>query len=142
MEYQKGTSLAFSMICQSPYEGFKMSIHCERGKIEAEEFRTFYRDDEPDAFIRVFRNGEPARVVAVPKKEPVIELNNAIEKYTLMGHGGGDVHLRNLLFVEGTRDDYCRMADSRAGAMSALIGIAGYRSIERHQPILIEDLLK
>ena len=38
--------------------------------------------------------------------------------------------------------DYMRLPDSRAGAMSCLVGIAARKSIEEKRPIRIADLVR
>jgi len=50
--------------------------------------------------------------------------------------------LLDMLFKEGIPDPLGLMANSRAGAMSILIGIAGNKSIAAGKPIKIKELLK
>ena len=48
------------------------------------------------------------------------------------GHGGADPSVRDLIFRGGDPADPLKLkAGSLAGAYSSLVGIAGYRSIER-----------
>jgi hypothetical protein len=58
-------------------------------------------------------------------------------------HGGADASLRDLIFRGAQRDPLGLRANLRDGALSSLIGIAAYRSIERGgQTIRIKDLVK
>ena len=49
-------------------------------------------------------------------------------------HGGGDVRLYELLLGAGGNDPLGQQAGSRAGALSALIGITGNESIKSGKP--------
>jgi hypothetical protein len=57
-------------------------------------------------------------------------------------HGGADQRLQDTLFMPGTVDNLGSKADSRAGIMSSLVGIAARQSIETGQKIKIDDLMK
>jgi hypothetical protein len=56
-------------------------------------------------------------------------------------HGGSDRLIRDHVFIPDSPDPLKRRASVRAGVMSAIIGVAGYRSIERKTPIKIKDLI-
>ena len=56
-------------------------------------------------------------------------------------HGGADARLKDLLFKPGTEDPLKKLADSRAGVMASLIGIAARQSIETGQRVKIADLI-
>ena len=61
--------------------------------------------------------------------------------YERKGHGGGDQRLQDKIFKNPDNPDPLgHAAGLRDGAMSILIGIAARRSIEKGQPIRIEDL--
>ena len=49
-------------------------------------------------------------------------------------HGGGDNRLYDLLLGPGGEDPLGQQAGSRAGALSALIGITGNESIKSGKP--------
>ncbi|MCK5105124.1 MAG: gfo/Idh/MocA family oxidoreductase, partial [Cyclobacteriaceae bacterium] len=57
-------------------------------------------------------------------------------------HGGSDEKLKDLIFLQGKPDPLGQLADSRAGVMSSLIGIAARKAIENGQPVKIDDLVK
>ena len=74
------------------------------------------------------RNGGFRRIIDVPKAQGE--------------HGGGDDRLRDLMFGTIEVPEYMRIPDSRAGAMSCLVGIAARKSIEEKRPIRIGDLVR
>lgn len=141
VNYKKGATLNFSLNAHCPFEYWKMSIHGEKGKLEAEEFRTGENSIQPYEQIRFYdRNGGVVKHnIKVPTYSAVV---SGLMKYTQTGHKGGDKIMNKYLFIDGTKDPLERMADSRAGIISALTGIAAYRSIEQNKVIEIEDLLK
>lgn len=57
------------------------------------------------------------------------------------GHGGADERIREHLFRPDTADPLGQRADSRAGAMSVLLGAAGNLSIESGEPVRVADPL-
>src|SRR5690606_20930114 len=57
------------------------------------------------------------------------------------GHGGGDIRLLDMLFREGVADPLGHAANSRAGAMSSLTGVAANRSMATGEAVEIADLL-
>jgi hypothetical protein len=56
-------------------------------------------------------------------------------------HGGADRKLKDLLFLPGQKDPLGKLAGSRAGILSSLIGIAARQSIETGEKVKIADLI-
>lgn len=127
VKYSKGAILTYSLIAYSPYEGWRISINGTNGRIEAEEFHSGHRVREPFQYLKVFNQ----------KKEIV---TYEIEK-SQGGHWGSDERLQRMLFVGDQLDPLGHMADSRAGAMSILIGISANKSIATGNPIKVKELL-
>ncbi|MEM3694133.1 MAG: Gfo/Idh/MocA family oxidoreductase [Candidatus Bathyarchaeia archaeon] len=128
VRYSKGAFLTYSLIAHSPYEGWRASINGTKGRLEAEEFHSGQRVNEPIQQIRYYN-----------RKGEVITYN--IEK-PRGPHGGGDERLRRMLFVGDIEDNLGYMAGSWAGAMSILIGVASNISIAEKRPVAIKDLLQ
>ncbi len=128
VRYRQGTFLNYSLIAHSPYEGWKMSINGTGGRLELEEYHSGNRASEPFHYIRCYDREE----------------NSVTYEFTKPtgGHGGGDERLLRMLFVNDLPDPLGLMADSRAGAMSILIGIAANKSIARGKPVEVSGLLK
>jgi predicted dehydrogenase len=129
VRYKGGPLMSYSLIAHSPYEGWRCAINGTGGRLEAEEFHSGLFTRLPSQTIKVFnRKGEMVSY-EIPKPTG--------------GHGGGDERLLERLFSGRTiPDPLGHMANSWAGAMSVLIGVAANQSIASGQPIAIADLLK
>lgn len=127
VKYSKGTILTYSLIAYSPYEGWKISINGTNGRIEGEEFHSGHKIKEPFQYIKVFN-----------RKNEVITYE--IER-SQGGHWGADERLQRMLFIGAQSDPLGHMADSRAGAMSIIIGISANKSITTGNPVRVKDLL-
>ncbi len=128
VRYSKRTLLSYSLIAHAPYEGWRMSLNGERGRIEAEEFHSGPKVIEPIQKILFHNRRGGIEEYIIPK--------------AIGGHGGGDEHLLNMLFANDTRYPRSYLGDSRAGAMSILTGIAANYSIKSGMPIGVKELLK
>jgi hypothetical protein len=58
------------------------------------------------------------------------------------GHFGGDRGLLDGLFRPGAQDPHNQRADSRAGAMSLLTGVAAVRSIDEQRPVRVDEIAR
>lgn len=128
VKYSKDTLLTYSLIAHSTYEGWKAAINGTKGRIEAEEFHSGQRADEPSQLIRYYNRRGEAITYTIEKPKGA--------------HGGGDERLRRMLFVGDVEDTLGYLAGSWAGAMSVLIGVASNISIVEGRPVHIMDLLK
>jgi predicted dehydrogenase len=109
VKYNKGAFLTYSLIAHCPYEGWRMSINGTCGRIEADEFHSGIRDNEPIREIKYFN-----RKINKDRRGEVITYE--IPKAT-GGHGGGDELLLKMLFMENVPDPLKHAAGSWAGAM-------------------------
>jgi hypothetical protein len=115
------------MIAYAPWEGNTLAFNGTEGRLEV-LFVERAPGREPGVEMTLHPLRRPARV---------------IEPETGPGeHYGGDRLLRDHLFRGLDADPLGLQADSRAGAMSILTGIAANRSIASGRPVTIEDLLK
>jgi hypothetical protein len=87
-----------------------------------------------------FTNSELRLTRSFGKSEVVKDLESRREG----GHGGADTSIQDLIFRgQPSPDPLGLRADLHAGALSSLIGIAAYRSIERRgEKVKIADLVK
>lgn len=127
VKYSKGAILTYSLIAYNPYESWKVAINGTKGRIEAQEFIS----------------GQYAG------KQPVIKVYNRrreILRYTLPKlsgtHSGADAKLQERIFRQDSSDSLGFMADSRAGALSLLTGVAANKSIAEQAPVNIEDIME
>lgn len=127
VKYSKGAILTYSLIAYSPYEGWRISINGTDGRIEAEEFHSGHYVREPNQHIKIFN-----------RKDEIVTYE--IQK-TIGSHWGADERLQKMLFVGNLPDPLGRMADSKAGAMSIMIGISANKSITTGNAIKVKELL-
>lgn len=131
VEYDGGCVLTYTESSASPYEGWKMTMTGEKGRIEIACYAKGaggLKPDEDFDFVRV------------------IDMNNNVTTYPLPvpkegSHGGSDADLRKVLFggEEPSRPD--QKASSIQGAYSILLGDAANRSIKEGRIITLRDML-
>ncbi len=129
VRYENGVQLNYTANAYLPYEGQAISFNGTKGRIDCNEFSGGgFKSDE----LRLARS--------FAKSEVITDFGPRLEG----GHGGSDTGLHDLIFRNQPKDDPLGLrADLRAGALSSLIGIAAYRSIERGgQTVKIGDLVK
>lgn len=129
VRYKGEALLTYSLIAHSPYEGWRAALNGTEGRLELQEYHSGRFAAEPSQAIHLFnRQGE-------------------IVTYEIMkaagGHGGGDERLQERLFGgKALPNPLGHMADSWAGAMSVLIGVAANRAIATGRAVAIADLLQ
>jgi predicted dehydrogenase len=124
--YRSGAMLTYSLTAYAPWEGYTLVFNGTHGGLEV-----------------LFIERAPGRVAGVEiTLHPLRKPAQRIEPDTGTGeHYGGDRILRDHLFRGLDADPLGLQADSRAGAMSILTGVAANRSIATGQPISIDKLL-
>jgi predicted dehydrogenase len=137
VNYERSTTLSYSLNAFNAWEGYYVIFNGTKGRIEhkvEEQVSTSGDGSVPGAI-----KGDGTYVRVFPLRQPAYE-----EKVWTGtgGHGGGDdVMLKELFGPEKVADKYLRAADQRAGAYSALVGIAANRCIVTGQPVKIADLV-
>lgn len=126
--YRGGAQLAYSLIAHSAYEGWRAALNGTAGRLELQIPESGALAATPSNVISVFNARGEQATYDIAKAGPE--------------HGGGDPRLLERLFGSPSQPDPLgHMAGSRAGAMSAIIGIAANQSIASGQPVAISDLL-
>ena len=131
VRYDGGATLSYSLNASAPFEGFRLGINGLNGRLEVTAIdggvRSPLPEDEPEA-IRYFPLFGGCRLIHPPKAAG--------------GHGGGDPLLCDDLFLgPDPQAKVQRLAPLMDGVLSVLTGVAVYRSIERHRPVTIAELL-
>lgn len=121
VRYARGAVMSYSLTAHSPYECMKLVLNGAKGRLEAdnafgEETIRFYN-----------RGGECVR----------FDRSHAARRAG--GHGGSDPALRDNLFRGYADDPLHQMAGTRAGAMSAGIGIAANRSMAEDRAVYLRE---
>jgi predicted dehydrogenase len=128
VRYRGGALLSYSLTAHSPYEGWRAALNGSGGRLELQEFHSGPFAGEPSQIARLFNRRDEIVTYDIRKAEG--------------GHGGSDERLQERLFSgKSMPDPLGTMADSWAGAMSVLIGVAANRSIASGQPVAISNLL-
>jgi predicted dehydrogenase len=124
--YRSGAMLTYSLTAYAPWEGYTLVFNGTHGGLEV-------------LFIERAPGRDPGVEITLhPLRKPA----QRIEPDTGTGeHYGGDRILRDHLFRGLDADPLGLQADSRAGAMSILTGVAANRSIATGQPVSIDRLL-
>lgn len=138
IRYTNGVLVNYALNAFSPYEGQRIGFNGAKGRLEVDLVRTYHGLDA-EGHLGIQRRADPP-VVQVnplfgrPYQVPIEECQG--------GHGGADERIRQHLFREDVPDPLQQVADSRAGAMSALVGVAANLAIASGQPVQIPNLLK
>lgn len=129
VKYKNGVILNYTSNASLPYEGQAISINGHQGRLDYNDFSG-----------GGFSNKELRLTHSFGKSEVITDLGPR----RAGGHEGADASLQDLIFrAQRESDPLGLRADLRAGALSSLIGIAAYRSIERSSlTIKIADLVK
>lgn len=127
VQYSKGAHVTFSLTAYNPIEGWRASFIGDKGRLEAESIHGSGSGQAYDP-ITLYRGRGEAEQIRVPRASG--------------GHGGGDERLLDMIFSRSVNDPLGQMADSRAGAMSLLIGYGANESIRKKQPVSIDGLLR
>jgi predicted dehydrogenase len=135
--YEGNVTLSYSLNAFNAWEGYVIVFNGTKGRLEhkvEEQVSTSGDGSVPGAI-----KGDGTYIRIYPLRQPAYE----VKVWTGEGgHGGGDdVMLKELFSPERVTDKYLRAADQRAGAYSALVGIAANRCFATGQPLKIADLV-
>jgi predicted dehydrogenase len=129
VRYKSGVQLTYSLNAHVPYEGWRCTINGRDGRLEAEEWHSGTGALAPSQVITVYnRRGE--------------RLTYDIPKATGSHSGGDSLLLQRLFSGRPLPDPLGHAANSWAGAMSVLIGVAANRSVATGEAVRIGDLLR
>jgi len=126
IKYKNGIQVNYSMTTYSPYEGQRIAFNGTKGRMEA---WLHFKQPWPIkdySEIRITDNFGKTEVIKVKEREGM--------------HGGADSLLKKQVFVPVTPDPLGQSAGTRAGTLSALIGIAARKSMEEGRPMKIAEL--
>lgn len=127
VNYNNGTQMSYTINAFLPFEGQFICFSGENGRLEVRLNDQQSWEVKGEMEFRLSRDLKTSRYWTI----------NASEG----GHGGADERLKDSLFLPETSDPLGSRADSRAGIMSGLIGIAARQSIETGQKVKIADLI-
>lgn len=134
IEYENGVITNYLLTAYSPAEGYHVIFHGTRGKVVLETVERAYL--KPDGSVIRPPLPETSRITVQPHFSHAYEL---AMPNTEGLHGGGDRVMLEHLFRSGS-DTNGLAADERAGAWSALVGIAANVSLSLGAPVALADL--
>jgi len=127
VKYANDVLLNYSLNSYMPYEGQNIAFNCEKGRLEVRIFDA-QPWEVPNTFeFRITKNFKDTKTYGLNRDAGT--------------HGGSDDQLRDKIFLPDQPDELNQTADSRAGIMSSLVGIAAVKSIETGQQVNIHDLV-
>ncbi len=126
--YHNRVNLSYSLNAYMPYEGYFAGFNGTRGRLDARVYHSQPWKPGSLADFRVTRSFNSTRTFNIGAGGG--------------GHWGADGVMQDQIFRDVSRDPLDRLAGSRQGALSILIGIAARRSIEQERPFKIEELVK
>ena len=143
--YRNGALLTYSLIAFSPWEGYRVAITGDRGRLEMDVSETIGRTFVAGA-EETLEDMEAARK-AMGVKEirlyPMMGVPRHVDfSEGVGGHGGGDtVMLEQIFSPDPPADPFHRGASHVDGAASILLGIAANESIATGRLIRTSDLV-
>jgi predicted dehydrogenase len=127
VKYSTDVIMSYSLNAYMPIEGYALAFNGDLGRVEIRSYGNQPWKVDSDMEVYVIKAFGTRTRIDVPTVEGE--------------HGGADDALRNLIFRRPQVAEHLRIPGSRAGAMSALTGIAARRSCEENRPITISDLV-
>ncbi len=139
IRYRGGATVNYALCAYAPYEGQRIGFNGTLGRLEVDLVDRYHGPDAA-GLLREY----PLDVAPVIKVSPLFghPFTVPIEQRAEEGHGGADARIRNHLFRPETADPLEQRADAWAGALSALVGIAGNRSLATGAPVTIAQLIE
>lgn len=137
VEYDDNVQLSYSLNAFNAWEGYMVNFNGTKGRLEHQIVEQVYVSGTDTVQGGLQEGGTIVRVI------PLRGAPKEYEPWSGEGsHGGGDRVLLDEIFLpEKQPDKYLRAADQRAGAYSALTGIAANLSIATRQEVRIDDLV-
>lgn len=127
VKYDNGVLLSYTLNAFMPYEGQTIAFNGTKGRLDIRNYSRQPWEPDNNQKIRFTENFGNTRTWGVKSGKGE--------------HGGADFKLKKLLFEPGQTDPLGKLAGSRAGVMSSLVGIAARKSIETGKRIKIDDLI-
>ena len=140
--YRNGVILSYSLIAFSPWEGLRVSITGDKGRLEFfQKHSSHIIAGQTEKELAADQNADLVSELTV---YPMFGAPQRIEVPKAEGaHGGGDPLLLDDLFSpQPPPDPLCRRASHFDGAASLLLGASANESIRTGQPVQCDELLK
>jgi predicted dehydrogenase len=134
VRYDNGAHLNYSLAAYDAWEGYHIAFNGTKGRIE----HRIVESGGAAGAAKVQSGSENVSIRVIPLRGQPRDIVPVIGQG---GHGGGDDAMLTEIFGEAPGDKYLRKSDERAGAWSALVGIAANKCFETGQTVRIADLV-
>ncbi len=136
IEFNNGVVANYTLTAYNPCEGYRVVFDGNRGR--AELLNIERQAVKPDGSLVRPPAPEQDRIVVQPHFARPYEL--ALPPAEGL-HGGGDRVMLRRLFRDASNDQYGHVADERAGAWSAMVGMAANASLLRDGAVELAGLV-
>jgi hypothetical protein len=134
VRYDNGVQLKYALSAYDAWEGYHIAFNGTKGRLEHRIVESAGVAGANE--VQSMSTGVSTRII------PMRGAARDIEPWTgVGGHGGGDDVMLEEIFGTAPADPYKRISDERAGAWSALVGIAANRCFETGKSVKIADLV-
>ncbi|MCI5779145.1 MAG: Gfo/Idh/MocA family oxidoreductase [Lentisphaeria bacterium] len=128
--YKGGARVNYCETAYAPWQGYNIVFNGTAGRVEV---GTVNRATRPENF----RSEDYIRIITGTTRQNIVMRELPFQE-ALTPHGGGDYAMFDQLFGAGGPDPLGQVAGSRAGALSALVGITANESIRSGKVELID----
>jgi predicted dehydrogenase len=134
VRYDNGAHLNYALSAYDAWEGYHIAFNGTKGRLE----HRIVESGGAAGAAKVQSGNENVSIRVIPIRGQARD----ITPWTGVGsHGGGDNVMLNEIFGDAPEDKFKRRSDERAGAYSALVGIAANKCFETGQTVRIADLV-
>jgi predicted dehydrogenase len=134
VRYDNGVHLNYALSAYDAWEGYHIAFNGTKGRLE----HRIIESGGAAGAAKVQSGNENVSIRIIPIRGQARD----IEPWTGKGsHGGGDDVMLTEIFGQAPPDKFKRVSDERAGAYSALVGIAANRCFETGKTVRIADLV-
>jgi predicted dehydrogenase len=141
VKYRTGVFLNYSLVAYAPYEGYRLTLTGDRGRIEwVVTHKPHIISGQSDLELAKEQqgHGDGKTLWVMPHFKPSYEVE--IPEAT-GGHGGGDPLIQQQIFHSNPPEEkFGRLAGHEQGAASILIGAAANISMTSGKPVQVTDL--
>lgn len=134
VRYDNGAHLNYALSAYDAWEGYHIAFNGTKGRIE----HRIVESGGAAGAAKVQSGSENVSIRVIPLRGQPRDIAPIVGKGS---HGGGDDVMLNEIFGDAPADKYKRTSDERAGAWSALVGIAANKCFETGQTVRIADLV-
>lgn len=138
VKYRNGAQMSYALNAFAPWQGYRYTFTGTKGVVEVSCIDTapsFMADGTPAP--EDFKKRNTIQIVTGTNRKDITLNEIQIDKVDAP-HGGGDYAMFEQIFGAGGADPLGRIAGSRAGAASAMIGIGADESIISGMPVKLE----